>query len=36
MWELLETTVVFAFKPFALESLGHGAVEEKVFKVAKH
>jgi hypothetical protein len=34
--ELLEAVVLVAFKPFALESLGDGAVEEKVFKVAKN
>jgi hypothetical protein len=36
MWEILETMVVVAFRPFALGSLGHSApIEEKVFKVAK-
>jgi hypothetical protein len=36
MWELLESVMVVAFKCFTLESLGHGAIEEKDFKVAKH
>jgi hypothetical protein len=28
--------MVILFKSFTLESLGHGAIEEKAFKVAKH